>query len=444
MKGQLLHNALIVTGSGSFTGYILIDSDGFIAAVEPGLPGPGLFAVNDATDCEGDMLLPGVIDTHVHFRDPGLTDKGDMASESRAAVAGGVTSFFDMPNTLPPTVSSEALEQKMAHAAEVSEANYAFYIGATNDNLDTVLSLDFTRIPGIKLFMGSSTGNMLVDNNDTLERLFASAPAIIAVHAEDETSISHAREELKKKYADRPVPVSLHSTLRSERACVIAARRAIDLARRHSARLHLLHVSTAAELQLLDGNNNITLETCPHYLVFTQEDMQSLGARIKCNPAIKTPLDRDALKEAVTDGTITTIATDHAPHLPAQKEGDLFRAASGMPGIQFSLPLMLDMLYDNPSRVVALMAENPAKLFNVDRRGFLAPGYYADIVRVRFISGGYQISDSDVISKCGWTPYAGMTLHHRVITTFVNGRRAFDNGHPTEVHAALPVIFLPR
>lgn len=430
MKPQLLHNANIVTGSGTFTGYILIDTDGMIAAVVSGTPAPGLVATTDATDCGGDMLMPGVIDTHVHFRDPGLTEKGDIASESRAAVAGGVTTFFDMPNTRPATVTPEAWEQKMGHAAEASYANYAFFIGATNDNLDLILSLDYSRIPGIKLFLGSSTGNMLVDNDEALERLFASAPAIIAVHAEDESTINRARKELMARFEGAPVPVTLHSTLRPAEACIKAAKRAIGLARRHGTKLHLLHLSTAAELSLVnDADKNISLETCPHYLFFTEDDMQALGSRIKCNPAIKTAADREALLKAATDGTITTIATDHAPHLPADKAGDLFKAASGMPGIQFSLPLMLSHFRHDPSRLVELMAENPARLFGIEKRGFLKPGFHADIIRIK--TERHIISDEEVISKCRWTPYVDMAVYHRVYTTWINGRRVWDKGEIT-------------
>lgn len=437
---RLLHNALIVTPGGTFKGYILIDSRD-IAAVGEGLPPASLHEAVESIDCGGDMLLPGAIDTHVHFRDPGLTAKGDIATESRAAVAGGVTSCIDMPNTRPATVDIPAWEAKMERAARVSMTNYAFFIGATNDNLDTLLEADYTRVPGIKLFLGSSTGNMLVDDDSTLDRLFASAPAIIAVHAEDEATIRACRERLLREAAGKPLPVELHAALRPEEACVRASRHAIGLAKRHNARLHLLHISTAAELSLLDGDPRITTETCPHYLIFTDADLHRLGARVKCNPAIKSRADREALLRAVADGRIDTIATDHAPHLPADKEGDLLTAASGMPGIQFSLPLMLDLLPDDPARIAALMAANPARIFGIERRGELRPGFRADIAIVHREETPHVITDADVVSRCGWTPYAGTACSHRVVATYVNGSPAFCDGTFAAATSAEPLRF---
>ncbi|MDE5608003.1 MAG: amidohydrolase family protein [Muribaculaceae bacterium] len=438
----LLYNARIVTGAERFDGFILINGRD-IAAIGAGAPPAELMSrADEAVDCGGDMLMPGVIDTHVHFRDPGLTAKGDIATESRAAVAGGVTSYIDMPNTRPATVTPADWEAKMERAAEVSMANYAFFIAATNDNLPVLLSLDYTRIPGIKLFLGSSTGNMLVDNATTLERLFAAAPALIAVHAEDEDTIARCRRELTDHAAGRPLSVRLHSALRPAEACVKASRRAIELARHYGSRLHLLHLSTADELSLLDADTNITTETCPHYLLFTDADMERLGSRIKCNPAIKSQADRVALLRAVTDGTVDTIATDHAPHLPVDKEGDLLTAASGMPGIQFSLPMMLELLDGRPGRVAALMSENPARIFGIVNRGFLLAGFRADIVRVRRCQEPVTITDADVISRCGWTPYAGMQTHYKVIATWVNGHKTFDNGTISDRSAAAPLRFL--
>lgn len=437
---RLLHNARIVTGRTVFDGYILINGTD-IAAVAAGDPGELHAAADEVIDCDGDMLLPGVIDTHVHFRDPGLTEKGDIGSESRAAVAGGVTSYIDMPNTRPATVTAEAWEEKMKRAAEVSMANYAFFVGATNDNLPELLTLDYTKIPGIKLFLGSSTGNMLVDNPTTLERLFATAPSLIAVHAEDEATIARCRRELTEHAAGKPLSVRLHSSLRPAEACVKATRRALDLANRFGTRLHLLHISTADEIGMLEPGGKITSETCPHYLLFTDSDMDTLGSRIKCNPAIKSKADRVALLRAVTDGTIDTIATDHAPHLPADKEGDLLTAASGMPGIQFSLPMMLELLDGRPGRVASLMAENPARVFGIVNRGFLLGGFKADIVRVHRDATPTVITDSDVISKCGWTPYAGQSTHYQVVTTWVNGEAAFDKGETAAVTSAQPLTF---
>lgn len=429
----LLYNARIISDNQTTHGYIVIDDDTIetVAAGHPDesmLHAPGVQTI----DCEGDYLIPGAIDTHVHFRDPGLTAKGDIETESRAAVAGGVTSYFDMPNTRPTTITLEDWADKMSRAAQVSAANYAFFIGATNDNLPTLLAADYSRVPGIKLFMGSSTGNMLVDNESMLDDLFAKSPAIIVVHAEDEDTIRANKAALEAKYPDGNVPLTEHSAMRSTEACIKASRRAVELARRHNARLHLAHISTAAELELLEpgdvASKRITAETCPHYLLFTDADIATRGARVKCNPAIKTDADRHALADAINRGLIDTIATDHAPHLPADKQGDLFHAASGMPGVQFSLPLMLSMGFA-PELVARLTAHNPSQLFGIDRRGFLRPGYYADIVRVTRLHEPHAITDDDVVSRCGWTPFAGCETTFKVITTWVNGSRAYHLGH---------------
>lgn len=438
----LYYNALIVNEGKQFIGYLLIDGD-TIAAVGEGAFSGELSGDTQSIDCLGDFIMPGVIDTHVHFRDPGLTAKGDIATESAAAVAGGVTSFLDMPNTTPATVTLQAWEDKMSHAAEVSHANYGFYIGATNSNLDLLLSLDYTRIPAIKLFLGSSTGNMLVDNPETLRRLFSETKTLIAVHAEDEDIIRANREKLSAQYPDG-VPLSLHSTMRSTEACLKAARRAVEAAREAGARLHLLHVSTREELNLLDpgpvDDKLITAETCPHYLLFTNDDISLRGSRVKCNPAIKDDSDRLALREALRHGLIDTIATDHAPHLPGDKEGDLLKAASGMPGVQFSLPVMLSGIV-SPRSAAELMAHNPAILYGIEGRGFLRSGYKADFVRVRHLDTPHIISDDDVISKCGWTPYAGTAVNYKIVTTVVNGQQAYNEGDVTDILAAQPLTF---
>lgn len=443
----LMHNALIINEGSEHTGYIMIDGD-TITACGHGEAPQDLRDNSDITaiDCHGDMLLPGAIDTHVHFRDPGLTHKGDIATESMAAVAGGVTSYIDMPNTVPATTDMDRWNDKMRHAADVSLANYAFFIGATNDNLHTLLNADYSRIPGIKLFMGSSTGNMLVDDNDMLESLFKQSKAIIAVHAEDEGSIRANKALIQARYPDGGVPIGLHSTLRSTEACFKAAQQAVAMARRYGTRLHLLHISTEAELQLLDHGHNvahkrITAETCPHYLLFNDSDIASLGARIKCNPAIKTISDRRALLHAIATGLIDTIATDHAPHLPADKQGDLFHAASGMPGVQFSLPLMLSLPNIDPATVVQLMCHNPATIFHIDRRGFLKPGYAADIVRIARLDHPHTIADDDVSSRCGWTPYVGKSVTHRVVSTIVNGHTVYHDGQWHHPSTAQPLTF---
>lgn len=439
----LYYNAIIVNEGKQFPGYLLTHGDTIVAVGKGEYPEQLTPDIN-TVDCRGDLLMPGVIDTHVHFRDPGLTHKGDIASESAAAVAGGVTSYLDMPNTSPATVTLQAWEEKMRHAAEVSRANYGFYIGATNSNLDLLLELDYERIPAIKLFLGSSTGNMLVDNPETLRRLFTETDALIAVHAEDEGIIRANRERLVSQYPKGEVPIELHSTLRSREACIKSARRAVEAAREAGARLHLLHVSTREELNLLDtgpvDEKLITAETCPHYLLFTNDDISSRGARVKCNPALKEESDREALREALRHGLIDTIATDHAPHLASDKEGDLLKAASGMPGVQFSLPVMLSGIV-SPTRAAELMAHNPATLYRIDGRGFLRPGYKADLVRVRHLDTPRVISDDDVVSKCGWTPYDGIAVNYEIVTTVVNGQPAFHEGHLTDIHSAQPLTF---
>lgn len=457
----LLYNAEIVNEGQRYRGYVMTEGEFIVrTGAEADLPaeGPGsleemMKKAHRNIDCCGAMLMPGVIDTHVHFRDPGLTEKGDIDTESHAAVAGGVTSYIDMPNTRPATVTRQAVDDKISRAREVSIANYGFFIGATNDNLSELLAADYSRIAGIKLFLGSSTGNMLVDDSDTLGRLFREAPAIIAVHAEDEAIIRAARERLAAECGGS-IPVSRHPDVRPREACAEATRRAIGLARATGARLHICHISTADELALIreakaDGIR-VTAETCPQYLLFDRNDFDRLGARIKCNPAVKEASDRIALlRELLPGGCIDTIATDHAPHLLAQKEGDALTAASGMPMVQFSLRAMLELLDTEseldtlgPERIVELMAHNPARIFGIDRRGFIRPGYYADLVLVEKLPAGQaaKVSDSDVAGRCGWTPLAGMSLGHSIRLTMVNGRPAFTDGH-FEPDRSLPLRF---
>jgi len=331
MNRRLIHNADIVTGTGDrFAGYVLIDGE-TIAAVAPGKPDAALFENAEVTDARGCLLLPGAIDCHVHFREPGLTQKATIASESRAAVAGGVTSFIDMPNTVPQTTTSALADDKSAIAARDSVANYAFFIGATNDNIDELLAADYSRIAGVKLFMGSSTGNMLVDRQSALDELFSRVKARIVVHAEDEATVRANAEAIRAEYGD-DAPVSLHTRLRSAEACYKASKAAVDLARRTGARLHIAHLSTARELELLTlglttADKQITAEVSPHHLLWTEDDYADRGARIKMNPAVKTAADRRALVEAVRNSLIDIIATDHAPHRPADKEGSIFKHA---------------------------------------------------------------------------------------------------------------------
>lgn len=450
MAVTLLHNAEIVNEGRRYRGYVVTDGE-FISRTgeEASLPAEGPDSLESlkagadtVVDCRGGLLLPGVIDTHVHFRDPGLTEKGDMETESRAAVAGGVTSYVDMPNTRPATVSRQAVDDKISRASEVSAANFGFFIGATNDNIAELLAADYSRVAGVKLFLGSSTGNMLVDDSSTLAQLFAKAPALIAVHAEDEAIIGASRERLLDECGGS-IPVERHPDVRPREACIEATRKAIELARRSGARLHVCHISTADELQLIRQAKaegvKVTAETCPQYLLFDRNDFSRLGARIKCNPAIKDAADRIALlRELLPGGCIDTIATDHAPHLPAQKEGDALTAASGMPMVQFSLRAMLELLATEPElegagpeRIVELMSHNPARLLGIDRRGFIREGYYADLVVLHPDDPSAipaKITDGDVAGRCGWTPLAGMSLSPRIRLTMVNGHTAYLDG----------------
>ena len=430
----VIHRASIVNEGRAFTGYVAVEGE-FITAVGEGeAPAELIAGADSVVDAAGRLLLPGIIDTHVHFRDPGLTHKADMATESLAAVAGGVTSFIDMPNTRPATVSTEAVEAKMRRASEVSLANYGFFIGATADNIDALATADYSSIAGVKLFMGSSTGNMLVDSVDTVERIFAEVPALIAVHAEDEQLIAERRKAVIDRYGEE-LEIEFHPVIRNHDVCLRATARAVELARRHNSRLHVLHLSTADELQLFSpgpvDQKRITCETCPQYLVFSDEQYAMLGARIKCNPAIKRPADREALRQALADGVIDTIATDHAPHLLAQKRGTALTAVSGMPLIQFALPVMMELVSEGiftVERIVQAYCHNPALLFGIDRRGFIRKGYYADLVLLDDDCEPYTITDQWAISRCGWTPMSGLSINNRVDITWVNGRQAYRHG----------------
>lgn len=429
----LLANGEIIDDDHRFTGTVAIDDRGCIADVSRG----GIDvrdidpAVHRVADLRGLLVLPGVIDEHVHFRDPGMTDKGDIATESLAAVAGGVTTYFDMPNTRPATTDMAAWEAKMARASAVSCANYAFFPGVTDSNLDILARFDACRIPGVKLFMGASTGGMCTDSPEALRRLFSTYRGIIAVHAEDGRIMEANRAMLQARYP-HGIPVICHRELRDRRACAAATERAVRLAREYDARLHVMHISTADELRFFTpgdvAGKRVTAETCPHYLLFgdiAQGD--PLANLTKCNPAIKAGADRLALLRGIGEGLIDTVATDHAPHLLAQKQGDALTAASGMPSVQFSLPLMLQLAEEGAfdiHTVVRLMCHNPADLWHVDRRGYLRRGYHADIVVVD-PAATHTIADSEVVSRCGWTPYNGRDVDFTVAQTWVNGHLAW-------------------
>lgn len=380
----------------------------------------------DATGC---FVLPGIIDGHVHFRDPGLTAKADIESESRAAAYGGVTSYFDMPNTKPQTTTLDALHEKQQLGREKSSVNYAFFMGATNDNIDALQHVDPHTVPGIKLFMGASTGNMLVDQEAALRRLFSEIKLPVMTHCEDSNIINHNMAEAKQRWGDDP-DVSHHAWIRNAEACYASTSLAVNLARQYGTRLHVAHVTTARELDLFGHDRNITAEAVIAHLMFTDADYATLGTRIKCNPAVKTLADRDALRAALTDGRITTIGTDHAPHQLADKQGGCAKAASGMPMIQFSLVSMLELVDRGVltlPRLVELMCHNPAQLFGMRGRGYICPGYQADLVVVR-PNAPWTVTTADIQSKCGWSPMEGHTFNWRVCQTLCNGHVVYDNG----------------
>ena len=435
----LIKGGRIVNEGRSFEGAIIIEDEKIIDIIE-GKDFPQDSAFTSVVDAKGCYVLPGIIDTHVHFREPGLTEKADIESESRAAAAGGVTSYFEMPNTVPQTTTLEALEDKFQRAAKSSHVNYTFFFGATNDNTNLFSQLDSHRIPGIKLFMGSSTGNMLVDRDEALERVFKTSQLPIMAHCEDTDIINRNMEAAKKAWGDDP-KVSLHALIRSEEACVASTTKAVALAKKHHARLHVAHVSTADELELIGGQ--ITAEVTVGHLFFTMLDHERLGARIKVNPAIKSPVDQFMLRESLNDGRITTIATDHAPHLLSQKQGGCAKAASGMPMIQFSLPTMLELVDQKIltiERMVQLMAHNPANLFEIRQRGFIRKGYQAYLVMVR-PKTAWTVTPDVIESKCGWSPMEGHTFNWRVEQTYCNGHIVYDKGVVDRQYIGQPLAF---
>ena len=432
----LIKGGRIVNEGRTFDGSLVVD-DEKIVEINTHYPEASFDRVVDASGC---FVLPGVIDDHVHFREPGLTEKADIESESRAAAAGGVTTYFDMPNTNPQTTTLEALDEKFRLAATKSHVNYSFFFGATNDNTSLFSQLDEHRIPGIKLFMGSSTGNMLVDRDEALNRIFQTARLPIMAHCEDTAIINHNMEEAKKAWGDDP-QVSLHALIRSEEACLKSTQKAVELAKKYKARLHVAHVSTAEELELIGGN--ITAEATVGHLYFTMLDHERLGAKIKVNPAIKSPVDQFMLRQALSDGRISVIGTDHAPHLLSQKQGGCARAASGMPMLQFSLVTMLelvDMGVLTIERMVELMCHNPARLFEVRQRGFLRKGYQADIVIVR-PHAPWTVTPDVIESKCAWSPMDGHEYQWRVEQTFCNGHLIYNKGVVDRDYIGQPVVF---
>ena len=429
MKRTWIKNARIVNEGQVFEGSLVI-ADEIIEEVLKADESPSA-TCEETIDAQGCYLLPGVIDDHVHFRDPGLTHKADMHTESMAAAAGGVTSYMDMPNTNPQTTTLEALEDKFKDAATKSIVNYSFYFGATNNNADSLPLLDKKKVCGVKLFMGASTGNMLVDQMDTLKNIFANAGMLIATHCEDQNIISANAAAYKEKYGEDP-DIKYHPAIRSEEACYQSSSLAVQLAKETGARLHIMHISTAKELELLENKpiaeKNITAEACVSHLFFCDEEYETFGARIKCNPAIKSKNDRDALRQALTGNLIDVIGTDHAPHLLSEKQGGALKAVSGMPTLQFSLTAVMELVHEGSlsiEQLVQKMCHAPATLYQIKNRGFIRPGYQADLVLVN-PSEEWTVNNECILSKCGWSPMEGQTFHSKVVKTFANGHIVYD------------------
>jgi dihydroorotase len=429
MASILIKSATIVN-EGKQTQADLLIKNGFIEKIAGSID----VKADKEINAEGLHLFPGCIDDQVHFREPGLTHKGNIASESRAAVAGGITSFMEMPNTVPNALTQQLLQDKYDIAAKNSPANYSFFMGASNDNLDEVLRTDAKNVCGIKVFMGSSTGNMLVDNPTTLEHLFAQSPMLIATHCEDEATIKSNLEHYKQLLGEN-IPVRLHPVIRSAEACYLSSSMAVELAKKHNTRLHILHISTAKETNLFSNDipladKRITAEACIHHLWFTDADYETKGNLIKWNPAVKTEADRDEILKAVLDGRIDVIATDHAPHTLEEKAQPYLQAPSGGPLVQHALPAMLELYHHGKitlEQVAEKMAHNVATIFQIEKRGFIREGYWADMALVN-LNSPWQVNKGNILYKCGWSPFEGSTFKAKVVSTIVSGNLVYENG----------------
>ncbi|MBP8792251.1 MAG: dihydroorotase [Lutibacter sp.] len=431
MSLTLIKNARIVNEGKIIEGDVLIDGD-YIVDIDTSISLKS--SSTTVIDAEGKYLLPGIIDDQVHFREPGLTHKATIETESRAAVAGGITSFIEMPNTVPQATTQELLEEKFEIAAKTSYANYSFMFGGTNDNLEELLKTDPKNVAGIKLFLGSSTGNMLVDDEEVLKKIFSSTKMLIAVHCEDEATIKQNLETYLKEYGD-DIPVEMHHKIRSEEACYLSSSKAINLAKKTGARLHVFHVSTAKETALFSNKlplhkKQITAEVCVHHLWFDEEDYKTKGTFIKWNPAVKTKKDKEGLWKALLDDRIDIIATDHAPHTLEEKKQVYTKAPSGGPLVQHALPAMLKAHKNgliSLEKLVEKMCHNPAIIFNIEKRGYIKKGYFADLVLVD-IASPWTVKKSNILYKCGWSPFEGDTFYSKITHTFVNGNLIYNNG----------------
>lgn len=430
MPAILIKSATIVNEGKQFIADVFV-KDGLIEQI-----GVGLNRHADQTiNADGKFLLPGMIDDQVHFREPGLTHKADIFSESRAAVAGGITSFMEMPNTVPNTLTQELLQDKYDIASEYSLANYSFFMGASNDNIAEVLKTDPENVCGLKIFMGSSTGDMLVDNEKTLESIFSQTPMLIATHCEDEATIRHNLDLYQARYGDQ-ITIDMHPMIRSAEACYKSSSFAINLAKRHNSRLHILHISTAIETELFDNSiplteKRITAEACIHHLWFSNQDYAKKGNLIKWNPAVKTASDRDEILNAVLDGRIDIIATDHAPHTLKEKTQPYLMAPSGGPLVQHALPALFELYHQGKislEQIVEKTAHNPAICFQIDKRGYIREGYWADLVLVD-LNSPWEVRTDNIFYKCGWSPFEGQTFQARITHTIISGHLAWENGH---------------
>ena len=444
MNTVLIKNARIVNEGRIFEGDVLIEGE-FIKEIAQSISHKSSNC--KVIDAEGSYLIPGAIDDQVHFREPGLTHKGDIASESRAAIAGGITSFIEQPNTVPNAITQDLLEEKYRIASEKSYANYSFMMGGTNDNLEEVLKTNPKNVAGIKLFLGSSTGNMLVDNPETLEKIFTNTKMLIAVHCEDETTIKTNLEKYKAEYGD-DIPVTLHHLIRSEEACYLSSSKAIELAKKTGARLHIFHLSSAKEMDLFTNKipleeKQITAEVCVHHLWFSNEDYATKGNFIKWNPAVKTATDRDALWKALLDDRIDVIATDHAPHTLEEKSRDYLNAPSGGPLVQHAVVAMFEAYHQGKisvEKIVEKMCHNPAKIFKIENRGFIKEGFYADLAIVN-PAKLWSVNRDNILYKCGWSPFEGTNFKSRISHTFVNGQLVYENAKVKEIKAGKRLLF---
>jgi dihydroorotase len=444
LKTTLIKNANIVNEGKIFKGEILIEGE-YIKEISDSISAKS--ADVHVIDAEGKYLIPGAIDDQVHFREPGLTHKADIKTESRAAIAGGITSFIEMPNTNPQTTTIEKLEEKFEIASKTSAANYSFMFGGTNDNLDEILKVDPKAVAGLKLFLGSSTGNMLVDDPAVLEKIFKSTNMVISVHCEDEATIKKNLKEHIEKYGE-DIPINKHPIIRSEEACYLSSSKAIELAKKTGARLHVFHLSTGKETNLFTNkiplkDKKITAEVCIHHLWFSDKDYDKKGTFIKWNPAVKTKKDRSQLLEALLDDRIDVIATDHAPHTLEEKNNTYTNAPSGGPLVQHALPAILEMYHKDQisiEKIVEKMCHNPAILFEIEKRGYLKEGYYADMVLVD-LNNPWTVTKENILYKCGWSPFEGATFKSRITHTFINGSMVYNNFQFYETNAAKRLTF---